>query len=361
MDSFLLCWVSVLALLFAGVAGAAENQIQLHPRVRPLPTDLLGPFVRLGDGSILAKDAADVRISKDDGKTWTPRPLFKQADKFRGRDEAALLRTRDGVIILAFLNEKEQVLRWDQAKGGPQPDCRLPVYITRSHDEGQTWEEPRLLQEGWCGAIRQMIQLRSGRVVLVSQVAVSDPGRHVSLTYASDDAGKTWQKSNVIDLGQYGGYGDHGGGIEGTAAELKDGRLWMLLRTYRGVFTEAFSEDGGLTWKDIRPSKIAASGSPGTMERLQSGRLVLFWNRYIDPVRKTGRREQLSMSFSEDDGRTWTEPVVVGYDPMQPGHTEAQHRLSYPHVFERAPGELWITTVQGKLRIALQESDFVKP
>ena len=269
------------------------------------------------------------------------------------------MRTRDGTLILAFLNVKEMVFRWDQSRGGPLPECRIPVYVTRSTDDGKTWHVPEVLQEGYCGALRTMIQLRSGRVVLGCQVAVADPGRHVCFSYASDDEGKTWKRSNVIDLGKYGGYGDHGGGIEPTLAQLKDGRLWMLIRTYRGCFTEAFSADEGLTWTDIRPSKIAASGSPGQLRRLQSGRLVLFWNRFIDKAKRTGRREQLSMAFSEDDGRTWTEPAVVAYDPLQPGHKQSEHRLSYPYVYEHVPGELWVTTMQGPLRIKLLEDDFL--
>jgi hypothetical protein len=140
--------------------------------------------------------------------------------------------------------------------------------------------------------------------------------------------------------------------------ERKDGRLWMLLRTYRGRFTEAFSEDQGLTWKDVRPSAIEASGSPGMLWRLQDGRLALFWNRFIDKEKRTGRREQLSMAFSEDDGHTWTEPVVVAYDPMKPGDKEPQHRLSYPYVYEHIPGEIWVTTMQGPLRAKLHEDDF---
>ncbi|NUQ62564.1 MAG: exo-alpha-sialidase [Pirellulales bacterium] len=355
-----------LLITTACVAGTPEwketefsgKKLLLDPRCRPLSTSLLGPFVTLGDGSVLAVDDERTMLSEDGGNTWSPRPLFRQPDKFRCRGERALLRTRDGALILAFLNSPEQVLRWDQAQGGPLPECRLPVYIVRSPDDGRTWEEPQKIQDGYCGALRTMIQLRSGRIVLGSQVAVANPGRHVSFTCVSDDEGKTWKKSNVIDLGDYGGYGDHGGGIEPTLAQLKDGRLWMLIRTYRGCFTEAFSTDEGLTWTDIRPSKIEASGSPGQLRRLQSGRLALFWNRYIDPQKKTGRREQLSIAFSEDDGATWSEPAVVAYDPMQPGDTEPQHRLSYPYVCERVPGELWVSTMQGPARIKLYEDDF---
>ena len=204
-----------------------------------------------------------------------------------------------------------------------------------------------------------MIQLRSGRVVLGCQAAVANPGRHVCFSYASDDEGQSWTKSPVIDLGAYGGYGDHGGGIEPTLAQLHDGRLWMLIRTYQGCFSEAFSADEGRTWTDVRPSPIAASGSPGQLRRLHSGRLALLWNRYIDKAAKTGRREQLSLAFSEDEGRSWTAPAVVAYDPMRPGDKEPDHRLSYPYVYERVPGQLWITTFQGPLRIKLEEDDFL--
>ena len=70
------------------------------------------------------------------------------------------------------------------------------------------------------------------------------------------------------------------------------------------------------------------------------------------------RAQELSIAFSEDDGKTWTEPVVI-----------ARHRdevpqvagwLSYPTIFERRPGELWIVVRQGFLTwLSLQEEDFV--
>ena len=356
-------------LLLAMVCGAEAppwNEVSfgpktllLHPKCQRLATSPMGPFVRLGDGSVMAVDATRVLFSSDDGKTWKGRPLFAEPDKYNCRSERAVLLTREGTLVVAFMNQAELAFRWDQKKGGPQPGCRLPVYVTRSTDDGKTWDKPRIVQDGYCGALRTIIQLRSGRIVLGCQDARANRGRHVCMTYVSDDQGKTWKRSNVIDLGDYGGYGDHGGGIEPTVAELKDGRLWMLIRTYRGCFTEAFSSDQGLTWKEIRPSKIEASGAPGQLRRLQSGRLVLFWNRFIDKSKRTGRREQLSMAFSEDDGRNWTEPVVVAYDPKKPDNPQHAHRLSYPYVYEHVPGEMWVTTMQGPLRIKVLEDDFL--
>lgn len=68
--------MTVLGFLLSGIVAAADPP-ELHPKCTPLPTDLLGPFVRLGDGGILAIDGDASRISKDEGKTWSePRPLF---------------------------------------------------------------------------------------------------------------------------------------------------------------------------------------------------------------------------------------------------------------------------------------------
>lgn len=349
---------SVILLAVVG-AFAAERQIILHPKCEALPFDLLGPFVKLGDGSVLAMDDAKVHVSRDDGKTWTARPLFKDTTTFTARFERAVLRTRGGVVVIAFTNQKESVFKWDRKNNQPLPENRCPVYVVRSVDDGKTWEEPRLVQDGYCGALRNMIQLRSGRIILGCQVAVSDPGRHVTSTYASDDDGEMWKQSNVIDLGKSGCYGDHGGGIEATIAQLNDGRVWMLMRNPQPFFREAFSTDEGLTWTDVRASTIEASPAPGFILRLESGRLALFWNRWINRERKLGRREQLSFALSDDDGKTWTPPVIVAKDPTAPGDTGPEHRLSYPYVYEHKPGEIWVTTGQGKLRMKLHEADFV--
>jgi len=61
---------------------------------------------------------------------------------------------------------------------------------------------------------------------------------------------------------------------------LKDGRLYMLLRTAWDRFWEAYSWDKGLSWRQIGPgpSTIPTSSSPGYMMRLASGRIALVWN-----------------------------------------------------------------------------------
>jgi len=65
----------------------------------------------------------------------------------------------------------------------------------------------------------------------------------------------------------------------------------------------------------------------------------------------SNHREELSLAFSEDDGKTWTQPVVIA---RQPGKW-----LSYPYLFEPAPGVVWLTTMQGMVRVSFLESDLV--
>ena len=178
-------------------------------------------------------------------------------------------------------------------------------------------------------------------------------------TYVSDDEGATWKRSNAIDIGKIGGYGDHAGTMEGTVVQLADGRLYQLLRTLRGRFYETFSEDEGLTWQEPKPSEILASSSPAMLLRLESGRIVMLWNRFRDPEKRIGRRDTLSMAFSDDECKTWSEPVIIASNITPPGEKQQYYRQSYPTVYEYKPGVLWITTMQGNVRLSLKELDFV--
>lgn len=357
-----------LLFFFALLGPVARAELVRADQVETLRGAPLGPFVRVGDGAIWGMEERGALISHDEGKGWAFREIFDQV-RFQSRKERALLRTREGVLLYAFLNERERVFKWDDQKGGPQEGCRLPVYVARSADDGKTWSPPVLLQDGWCGAVRQMIQLRTGRVVLVSQQARANPGRHITLIYVSDDLGKTWQVGAPIDLGSTGAYGaelkginggTHGGGLEGTVFEKKSGELELLLRVPRGHFEKMTSKDG-LVWGSSSPSMIAASDSPGMVVRLASGRLALLWNRFVDPVKQMGRREELSLAFSNNDGLTWTSPQVIAINRAPVGAREGAFWIAYPYVFEAAPGRLWISTMQGDLRVALREADFIGP
>ena len=344
--------------------NTSKEERWLDLRCTVLPTDKQGPFVELSDGNLITIEGNAVLKSFDDGKTWSEFCAFSEAPS-PGRPSGGglLLKTNDGVIVYVYMDMETYKWAWDNAQREAAEDVRLDVWAIRSLDEGKTWIDRQRIFAGYCGALIDIIQTKSGHIVVPVQLLLRHPSRHATHTYVSVDNGKTWEKSNIIDLG---GHGHHDGAMEATLVERQDGRLWMLLRTNWDRFWEASSDDCGLSWRVIEPGEIDASSAPGHLTRLTSGRLVLVWNRLYpqgqsDYPRRGGdcnlsqdmaiwQREEFAIAFSEDDGKTWTEPVLIARDNAG---------LSYPYIFERRPGEIWVTTrFQGKLRVSLQEADF---
>jgi hypothetical protein len=317
----------------------------VHPLCKPLAVELNGPFLDAPGGGLLSVDAQGLRLSQDDGHTWSETTPACHGQHPREPGSFYLVRARDNALVMVYLDLANYLFTWDDATGEPKDGCHLELCAIRSQDGGKTWGDRQVLLDGYNANFFGFIRLRNGRLVVVAEHLASHPGRWVVCSFVSDDDGRTWQRSNLIDLG---GHGHHDGAVEPTVAELSDGRLLMLIRTNLDRFWQAISEDGGRYWRTIEPSQIDASSSPGFLLRLQSGRLLLVWNR-LNPVGGTWpkggvgpameapaswHREELSAAFSEDDGKSWTTPVVVA--------RQKDGQLSYPYVFERRPGELWI-------------------
>ena len=88
------------------------------------------------------------------------------------------------------------------------------------------------------------------------------------------------------------------------------------------------------------------------MARLADGRIALLWNHPPRHRPDSGSsREELSLAFSSDECATWSPPQVIA------ANYGAGGRVSYPYLYERKPGELWITTMQGGLRMKINVAD----
>ncbi len=354
------------AVICCGCVAAEKTNEQTalwtHSKSRSLNIDKIGPFVMPDDKSMLCIENNHAYISEDEGKSWQSYQIAP-ADKLKASNEQAIIKTADGVIVAAFMNfADDRVWGWNSKKNEPIEGVHLTVWTVRSLDGGKTWVDFQRIQEGYCGAVRDMIETKDGRLVLVSQLMVYPQPYHNTLTYISDDGGKTWQASNIIDIG---GRGHHDGIIEGTVVELKDGRLWLVMRTNKDFFWQAFSKDG-LNWTDIGATNISASSSPAYIHRLESGRLIMAYNQLYPEGQKEYRRfsnvhsidpgswhrEELSVCFSDDDGKTWSPPVVIA--------KLKDKRLSYPYILEKKTGVVWITTMQGRLALSINEKDFIE-
>lgn len=358
----------ILSLSIATLSPAYGADLEFHPKAERLLFSLMGPFVRLNDSSILAIDETNCWISHDNGKSWGSQGLFtdEQQDCFNLKvsNERAIQVTKSGIIIAAFMDMNAQKWTW-QDELRDAPGAILPTYVMRSLDNGRTWQDIQKLHDDWTGAVRDMIETHTGRIVFTTMKMLHSPGRHAVLTYSSIDDGATWEPSNIVDLG---GVGHHAGAMEAALVELNDQSVWKLIRTNLMEFWSAYSQDGGRHWRELKPSGIPASSAPAALERLKSGRLCLVWNRPFpegqgDYERRSGdgiwsevpvsnHRGELSIAFSDDDGRNWSKPEVLC---RKPGES-----LAYPYVFEASPGELWITTMQGRVRIRIHEADFIQ-
>lgn len=231
-----------------------------------------------------------------------------------------MLRARDGVLHLFFLGFVK--FEWDKNHLNPTPNCRSDLWTARSNDEGQTWSKPQRIFEGYTGATNGAEQTRDGRIVVPFSYYTTNPGRLLATTVSSADGGTIWKTSNPIDIG---GAGDHDGALEPCVIELRDGRLWMVIRTTRNVLWESFSSDGGQSWTPAQPTTIDSTSAPAHIVRLRDGQLLMAWNR------AEGGRRLLHLAFSPDDGKSWT-----------PSWVAVRGSATYPFILEPEPGDLWI-------------------
>jgi hypothetical protein len=227
---------------------------QFHPKIRQDEFLRQGAaFTKTPDGRILRFTRKSTSISEDHGQSWSePRPV--PIGEHTG-SAAQFAVTPNGVFVLAYMNSAESVWEWDYKTREVSAESTLPVYATRSADEGKTWTEPQRIFAGRSGALTDILADSSGSVILPITGYLRHPSRAVQFVMVTRDEGLTWTE-RILDIG---GHGHHEGAMEPTLVELRDGRIWMLIRTNHDVLCESFSEDGGLTWSEAAPTAIDAS------------------------------------------------------------------------------------------------------
>jgi hypothetical protein len=174
-------------------------------------------------------------------------------------------------------------------------------------------------------------------------------GHHTTTAVYSTDGGASFRQSNHVEVPAAIILGNEAGAIEPVCLPLRDGRLWMLVRTQLGRHWESFSEDGA-KWSPPRPSRFIASDSPSSLTRLVDGRIVIIWNACQRYPYAHGGRQVLHAAISADDGRTWSGFREVLRDPnrLKPAFPiKGDYGTAYPIATPTRDGKLLFATGQG--------------
>jgi len=331
---------------------------------------LMGSFIRGMDG---VQEVA-ARYSTDNGYTWSePQTLLKLPKQGGTWGGPEVLVDREGEVHLFFLKwdkvgtelpgEDEGVI--EGYLGGHSGNW-LNIWHTKSTDGRTKWRAPKLVWKGYTGALNSVIQMSNGRILLPFSCTTprswSKRGPGVDeFTYTgyfdstliySDDAGDTWHPADSLsvptpNIGTY-------GAIEPVVLQLKDGRVWMLIRTQMGRFWESFSDDGA-RWSRPGPSNIISSDSPAGLVRLDDGRIVLLWNCCQRFPYAYGGRHVLHAAVSDDEGKTWRGYREVARDPKrnEPPPARGDFGTAYPFPTAVNDGKVIFCTGQGEGRVQL--------
>ena len=278
------------------------------------------------------------RISKDGGQSWTSIQTALAgtpgADKVGYSDPSFVVDRTTGTIFLFSVKSYDAGLFQSQLGADPAARNILHAHVVESHDNGETWVNPRTITDQvtaghtdqWFtrfASSGEGIQLRYGAHAgrLIQQYAVANSGTTslMAVSVYSDDHGVTWKPGAPTE----------GNADENKVVELSDGRLLLNSRTQgtAGQRLEAISYDGGQTWgpfrhnwdlTDPRNNASIVRAYPDAPEGSARARVLLFSNADSSSARANG-----TIRVSYDDGFTWNDGTVfesgeMAYSTLHP-------------------------------------------
>jgi sialidase-1 len=216
-------------------------------------------------------------------------------------------------------------------------------YSMRSTDDGVTWSapvditasfEPFRAKYDWkviATGPGHGIQIRSGRLVVPIWLAYGKAGDHAPSaagTIYSDDHGKTWQAGELCLPNE----GDFGNPNETMITEVSNGCVMLVSRSVskanRKIVTTSPNGATGWTtpvfhdqlWEPVCMASIIAHPSkPGTLIYSNPHTLKFDKDGKEVPAGR-GKRENLCIKLSHDDGKTW--PINKVLDPGKAAYSD---------------------------------------
>lgn len=200
------------------------------------------------------------------------------------------------------------------------PDAENPEFSTPERiADGSLLDKPIILADGrWLLEIsiwkKEYILLAEGAENCQNKCSIwkgklSAP--YGANFYISADQGKTWEYQGTAEA-------DYPECDEPRIIQRRDGSLVMLLRNEKGLAWMT-SDDLGKTWSKCVPAEFPHPTSRTCLDWLPDGRLMLIRNVPCEETIKTWKpdrdwttgRENLTVFLSEDEGKTWSDGVLI--------------------------------------------------
>lgn len=268
--------------------------------------------------------------SDDDGEHWSPpRLVIDSHAEDLPRDRSVLVGNlwTDplGRLWLIF----DQSMDMFDGRAGvwvsvcENPDAKESMWSKpRRIWHGVTLNKPTVLSTGeWMMPIS--LDQREGFGPFKGCFKELDPLRGANV-FVSVDQGATWQRRGCVRFPNPNWH-------EHMIVERKDGTLWMLARTGKGVM-QSTSRDGGQTWSEPSlPEGIQHPVARFHIRRLASGRILMV--KHGETMDSHEGRSKLTAWLSEDEGKTWKGGLML----------DERTGISYPDGFQTPDGTIYIS------------------
>lgn len=273
-----------------------------------------------------------LRRSTDGGRTWLPpQHIAHLSERIEGNPRKAVGGEHEQTVNnpVAIVDRETGAIEFLYCVNYAR------CFSIRSTDDGVSWSRPTEITQSFEPFRKHYpwkviatgpghgIQLKNGRLMVPIWLAWGGNGDHAPSacgTIFSDDHGKTWQAGDIA-IPNAGAFGNPN---ESILATLSDDRVIMISRNEsrpnRKLVT--FSTDGATGWS--QPEFHTDLWEPRCMAGLltHSSGVLLFSNPRTLPLDANGReipngrgkRENLSVRLSRDDGKTWpvSKPLETG-------------------------------------------------
>ncbi|MEZ6133878.1 MAG: sialidase family protein [Pirellulaceae bacterium] len=293
--------------------------------VTPKGTVLAYCEARRNDSSDWGEIEIHLRRSLDGGQTWEPvQHIAHHAERIEGNPRKPQTGDHEQTVNnpVAIVERETGAIEFLYCVNYAR------CFSMRSTDDGVTWSQPTEITETFAPFRKHYdwkviatgpghgIQLRTGRMVVPIWLAYGKTGDHApsaAATIYSDDRGSTWQAGEMAVPNT----GEFNNPNETMLAELSDGRVMLVTRSVskpnRKLIT--LGPDGASAWQPpvfhdelwepiCMASIIAHPSQPGTLIFSNPHRVALDQAGLEIPAGR-GKRENLSIKLSRDDGLTW--------------------------------------------------------